>query len=173
MIVDDEDNILHSLRRVLSKSKNLDIVTCNNPFDALEIARDSDFHLFISDYRMPGMNGVEFLIETRAHHPHAIRLVLSGETDFDGLVSAINKAEIYRYLPKPVQAYELISTVEQALQYFDLASENRLLVEQVREQEKELDRREVALRKLADEHPVIAQVNWGPDGSILLDEEDI
>jgi DNA-binding NtrC family response regulator len=173
MIVDDEENILHSLRRVLSKSKNLDIVTCNNPLDALEIARKTEFHLFISDYRMPGMNGVQFLIETREYHPHAMRLVLSGETDFDALVSAINKAEIFRYLPKPVQAFELISTVEQALQYFDLTRENRLLVEQVRKQEKELDRREVALRKLADEHPIIAQVNWGPDGSIILDEEDI
>jgi hypothetical protein len=63
--------------------------------------------------------------------------------------------------------------VEQALHYFDLAKENRILANRVREQEKELDRREVALRKLADEHPVIAEVNWGPDGSIILDEEDI
>jgi DNA-binding NtrC family response regulator len=173
MIVDDEENILHSLRRVLSKSKNLDIVTCSDPLDALETARSSEFHLYISDYRMPGMNGVDFLIATREFHPHAIRLVLSGETDFSALVNAINKAEIYRYIPKPVQSYELIATVEHALRFFDLARENRLLVEQVRKQEKELDRRETALRKLADEHPIIAQVNWGPDGAIILDEDDI
>jgi DNA-binding NtrC family response regulator len=173
MIVDDEENILHSLRRVLSKTKNLDIVTCDSPFKALEIAADSDFQLFISDYRMPGMDGVEFLTATRKHHPEAMRLVLSGTADFDALVSAINKAEIYRFISKPVQSYELISTVEQALHIFDLSRENRILADRVREQGKELDRRETALRKLADEHPVIAEVNWGPDGSIILDEEEI
>ncbi len=172
MIVDDEENVLHALRRILSKTKNLDIVTCNSPFDALEIARESDFHLFISDYRMPGMDGVEFLIEVKKIHPGALRLILSGQTDFDALVSAINQAEIYRFIMKPVQSYELIATVQQALQYHDLAKENRYLADQIRKQKEELNRRETALRKLADEHPLIAEVNWGPDGAIMLDEDE-
>jgi len=173
MIVDDEDNILHALRRILLKDKVWDIVTCNSPNEALEIANTSDFELFISDYRMPGMNGVEFLVSTKQNNPHAMRLILSGATDFEGLVEAINDAEIYRFINKPVQANELISIVKQALQFQSLEQENRQLANQVRHQQNELDRREFALKKLAEKHPLITAVNWGADGSIVLNEEDI
>ena len=173
MIVDDEVNVLHALKRMLSKAGDWEIVTCANPHDALDIAHDSHFHLFLSDYRMPGMNGVDFLIHTRRLHPNSMRLILSGATDFEGLVSAINEAEIYRFIAKPTQAVELIATIKQALQFFEIAQENQLLADQVRRQQKELERREYALKKLAKEHPLIAQVNWGEDGEIMINKGDV
>lgn len=173
MIVDDEVNVLHSLKRMLSRMDNWDLETYSDPHEALNVASTSHFDLFISDYRMPGMNGVEFLVFTKQHNPHSMRLILSGATDFSGLVNAINQAQIYRFIAKPVDTHELKITIEQALQFHDLAEENRQLSEQVRKQQNELHRRESALKKFAKEHPSIAQVSWGPDGSILLDEEDI
>jgi len=173
MIIDDEENILHSINRILSKQKEWDVVACDDPLDAIDLVRTSKFDLFISDYRMPRMNGVEFLIETIKYHPHAMRIILSGATDFDGLVSAINEAEIYRFIPKPVNASELIDTISQALKFYELLKENRILADTVRHQQIELDKRELALKSLAEEHPLLAQVNWADDGSIILDENDL
>ena len=144
MIVDDEENLLHSLKRILSKTKDLDIVTCNSPYEALDIATTIDIDMFISDYRMPGMNGVDFLVSTKQSNPHAIRLILSGATDSEGLVNAINQAEIYRFISKPVQPLELISTVKQALQH--------------RKKQKELERRESTLKKLVESTSMISHV---------------
>ena len=171
MILDDEENVLHALRRILSRNKDWEVVACNDVQEAINIAGSSRFDLFISDYRMPRMNGVEFLVFSKQNNPYAMRLILSGATDFGGLVNAINQAEIYRFMNKPVQADELIFTVKQALQHHDLVKDNRQLADQVRKQQNELKRRKAALKKLAEEHPAIAQVNWGPDGAIVLDEE--
>jgi len=173
LVVDDEENILHSLRRIFSKRKEWEIVTCSDPLEAVDIAKDSNFDLFLSDYRMPGMNGVEFLTRTKETNPHSMRIILSGATDFDGLVEAINKAEIYRFISKPVNPHELILTINQALRLNDLVNENRVLADKVRTQKTELDRREIALKKLSEEHPLITQVNWADDGSIILDEDDL
>jgi len=173
LIVDDEENVLHSLRRIFSKQKELEIVTCSDPFEAVDIARHSNFDLFLSDYRMPGMNGVEFLARTKESNPHSMRTILSGSTDFDGLVEAINKAEIYRFISKPINPRELIITITQALQLYDLVNENRILADEVRAQKTELDRRKFVLKKLAEEHPLLTRVNWADDGSIILDENDL
>ena len=56
---------------------------------------------FFSDYRMPEMDGVNFLTSTKHFHPNAMRLILSGTADFDVLIAAINRAEIYRFIAKP------------------------------------------------------------------------
>jgi two-component system, probable response regulator PhcQ len=173
LLVDDEVNVLHALRRILSKVKKWQLVTVSNPLEALEIASNSHFDLFLSDYRMPEMDGVEFLMHTKRYHPDAMRLILSGDTDFSGLVDAINKAEIYRFISKPVQSYDLVSTIEQALQLYEVVNENKLLAEQVRKQKRELRKRDLALKKFAQEHPVLAQVDWDEDGAIILNEDEI
>ena len=173
LIVDDEENVLHGLRRILSKLDKWQLVTVADPLEALDIVRSAHFDLIMSDYRMPGMNGVELLMHTKRFHPDAMRLILSGATDFSGLVNAVNKAEIYRFISKPVQSYDLISTIEQALQFYRMAKENRMLAEQVRSQQQELKKREIALKRFAEEHPVLAQVDWDVDGSIILHEDEI
>jgi YesN/AraC family two-component response regulator len=132
LIVDDEENVLHSLKRILSKERNWEVITCDNPMDALDIANATTIHLFISDYRMPVMNGVEFLVFTKQNNPDAVRLILSGATDYNGLRNAINLAEIYRFINKPVDSQELITTVKRALSNHDLAVENNRLAKQVK-----------------------------------------
>ncbi|MCF6255862.1 MAG: response regulator [Gammaproteobacteria bacterium] len=171
MIVDDEKNILHALRRALDRQFDWEIETCHIPCDALKRARATTFDLFLSDYRMPDMDGVQFLCEAKALQPEAMRLILSGHTDLKALTSAINQAEIYRFISKPWEDYDLTTTLIQALIHRDTLTENRHLADQVRAQQQELDKRKLALEQLKNAHPTLFQVDWDADGSVLLDEE--
>lgn len=178
MLVDDEENILNALRRVLTSDSGdrdlaLRVETFASPQAALRCAESSAFDLVISDYRMPGMNGVEFLKAFKRLQPNAARLILSGYADLDGLIGAVNEVHIYRFLGKPWHDFELKSAIAQALAYRDMLLENQRLADQVRVQQGRLSRQELALRHLEEESPGITKVNWGPDGSVIIDDEDL
>ena len=99
MLVDDEEAILKSLKRILrlapctfgGKTFTLDVETYTSPQEALAAARRDDYDLFISDYRMPIMDGIEFLKATKEIQPDAARLILSGYADLNALVRAVNE----------------------------------------------------------------------------------
>lgn len=172
MIVDDEENILKSLRRIFRSQADWEIESYTNVQDAIKRAKIANFDLFLSDYRMPEMNGVEFLSKVKVLQPHSMRLILSGHTDLEALLGAINEAEIFRFVTKPWEDYELIATIKNALSFHDVLSENRHLANQVREQEQQLKKQKTAIEKLQAEHPGLFEVNWGNDGSIILDGND-
>ncbi len=173
MIVDDEENILSSLSRILKRENDFEVVAHTDPHAALADANRSQFHLFLSDYRMPQMDGVEFLVNTKRSNPNAMRLIISGAADFTALMDAINQAEIYRFIPKPIQVHELLQTLRQALHTYSLMEENRQLSTLVKKQQNELKHREYALKQFAEHHPTLANVEWEEDGSIIIDEDDI
>ncbi|HSG21649.1 MAG TPA: response regulator, partial [Azonexus sp.] len=114
MIVDDEVGIVNALRRVLriapcvygNKSFSLEVEAFTSPVAALERARHEAFDLFISDFRMPEMDGVEFLKGTKALQPDAARLILSGYADLNALLRAVNEVGIERFIGKPWNDYE-------------------------------------------------------------------
>lgn len=177
MLVDDEENILNALRRVLSSNPGewddtLLVETFTEPEEALRRARHTAFDLVMSDYRMPRMNGVEFLKEFKRMQPNVGRLILSGYADLDGLIGAINEVQIFRFLAKPWHDYEIKSAIAQALAYRDMLLENQCLADVVRMQQGRLSRQELELKRLEDENPGITQVNWGPDGSVIIDDTD-
>ena len=172
MLVDDERNVLRALERVLA-AEDRDIESFDDPEAALRRARTTPFDLVISDYRMPGMDGVRLLREIKDAQPETMRMILSAHADLEVLLGAINEAEIFRFLGKPWQDYELRATVAQALSYHDVLVENRRLADQVRAQAFRLRRQEAELARLEREHPGITRVRWGPDGSILVGEEDL
>lgn len=172
MIVDDEDNVLTALQRVCRRQPDWEVETCNDPQAALKYAQASNFDLFLSDYRMPEMNGVQFLTEVKKIQPDAMRLILSGQTDREGMLGAINKAQIYRFIDKPWQDYDLLTTLQQALSFRDISLENRILANQVREQQRELMLRKMALQRYKTSHPDLFKIEWTPDGSIILDEDE-
>ncbi len=173
MIVDDEENILSSLSRILKRENDFEVVAHTDPHAALADANRSEFHLFLSDYRMPSMDGVDFLVNTKKSNPYAMRLIISGAADFTALMDAINQAEIYRFIPKPIQVHELLQTLRQSLHTYDLMEENRQLSTLVKEQQNELKNREYALKQFAEQHPALANVEWEEDGSIIIDERDL
>lgn len=130
LLVDDEQNVLNALRRELAGS--YEVETFASPLDALQRARETDFALVVSDYRMPDMDGVAFLENFGQMQPDAVRLILSGQADMDGLIKAINLTHIYRFLSKPWSEADLKANIAQALAYRDAILANRRFAEAYR-----------------------------------------
>jgi response regulator RpfG family c-di-GMP phosphodiesterase len=177
LIVDDEVSILKSLQRLLraapctygGKQYVLDVVVCSSPQEALAIARNDAFDLFISDYRMPEMDGIEFLKAAKAIQPDAARLILSGYADLNALLRAVNEVGIERFIGKPWNDYDLMSAIAQALSHRDLLLENRQLADLVRLEMGDKTPEQIEAERLESLEPGITKVNWGPDGSVILD----
>ena len=171
MVVDDKSSVLNALKRSLRR-EGWELQTFADPVVALIYANREPVDLVISDYRMPQMDGVTFLKEMRAIQPDAFRIVLSGQADMAGVLKAVNQAEIYRFITKPWDDMELRITIEQALNHRDLLLENRQLADVVRQQQRQINYQTTELERLEGDSPGITQVNWGPDGSIILSEDD-
>lgn len=170
LLVDDEPNILRALKRVFMPD-GYAIETFTDAASALSCARNEKFDLVISDYRMPEVDGVAFLTLLRGLQPDTVRLILSGFTDLDALLGAINDAHIFRFISKPWHDGELRATVAQALAHRAMLLENRRLADQVRSQQELLNRQRHELERLERENPGITRVRLGRDGSIMLDGE--
>lgn len=169
LLVDDEPNVLRAISRLL---RDYDITALTSAEEALMITKQVKFDLVISDYRMPGMNGVQFLIKLMAIQPETIRMILTGYADLESAQTAINEAGIYRFINKPWNNVEIINAVKSGLAYQRILLENSRLANQVREQQALLNEKDSLLKALEEEEPGITQVNWADDGSIILNEED-
>lgn len=104
LLVDDEINILHALQRSLRQLQpqmSFDCELCTAPKEAIEKLAVTPFDVVIADYHMPVLNGVDFLRIAREIQPDAIRMMLSASADFSTIMSAVNEAEVFRYLTKP------------------------------------------------------------------------
>ena len=138
LCVDDEQNVLRSLTRLFLDDP-YEILTAPSGAEGLLILNQcGTVPVVISDYRMPGMNGVEFLSEVRKRWPETVRIVLSGYADTGAIVSAINEGQIYRFVAKPWNEDELRVTVANALERYDLGRKNLELTEELRRKNDEL-----------------------------------
>ncbi|GHD41239.1 Response regulator c-di-GMP phosphodiesterase, RpfG family, contains REC and HD-GYP domains [Marinobacter persicus] len=137
LLVDDEENILRSLQRVLRREP-WELTTVISGEDALAVLAEQKFDLVISDARMPGMDGPTLLAEIRRKYPWCIRILLTGYADITSTISAINDGQIYRYISKPWDDDELRLVIRQALA-FQHSERRRLALEKLtRKQNKEL-----------------------------------
>ena len=115
MLVDDEPNILQSLKRLL-RWETFRIVTATSGQDALDLLSQlSNVALILSDQRMPHMNGAELLMRSREYAPDSIRVLLTGYSDLSDAADAVNKGGISRYLNKPWDDTELLQVVRGAV----------------------------------------------------------
>lgn len=137
LVVDDEPGIVNAVRRELASPPHghyrYEVETFTNPLEALERARAVAFEVVISDFRMPEMDGLEFLRQFATLQADCVRMVLSGQTDFTSLIRMINETHIYRFIPKPWNAYFLKSSVAQAVGFRHANVENRRLANILRE----------------------------------------
>jgi diguanylate cyclase (GGDEF)-like protein len=130
LLVDDEQNILAALKRLLRRD-GYQIITATSAAEALQRLVEHEVDVILSDQRMPGMTGVEFLHRAKALYPHTVRMVLSGYTELQSIIDAVNEGAIYKFLTKPWDDERLRAHVAEAFRQKDLADENRRLSLQV------------------------------------------
>jgi two-component system NtrC family sensor kinase len=148
LCVDDERNVLRSLERIFLDD-DYEILTAASGEEGLELLNaEPRVQVVISDYRMPGMNGVEFLKEVFSRNPDTIRIVLSGYADTAAVVAAINEGQIYKFIPKPWNDDELRVTVAKALEHFASHRRNVQLAEELSLRNEELRELNVNLERL-------------------------
>ena len=138
LLIDDEEAILDIMTMMLA-DEGYDLHTAGSAAEGLKILKESpNFSLIISDHMMPGMTGVQFFAQAREICPTALRVLLTGYTDMDAMVDAINSGGIHLYLTKPWQRDELLYSINQMLSKAELIIENRRLDELVKKQNEEL-----------------------------------
>jgi len=139
LLVDDEESIIKSLQRIFRK-EGYETYTALSGQEGLKRLKEAEkpFSLIVSDQRMPEMTGAQFLEKAKKIFPHAIRILLTGYSDMDAIVGAVNKGEIHRYLTKPWNDDDLLLQVRQALEQYELVVENRRLLALTKKQNKEL-----------------------------------
>jgi len=139
LILDDEPGILKAIKRVLRKIQCESVLT-TNPKEAAGLIknRKPPFSLIISDQRMPEIQGAQFLEYARKLSPYSVRYLITGYTEIDTLIDAINKGGIHRFIAKPWDEDDLIRAVEDGLRQYEIFLENRRLMAIVARQNKAL-----------------------------------
>jgi DNA-binding NtrC family response regulator len=173
MLIEDEVFQAQSLLMALRKrfeSPTLKVECHRDPQEALRRAYEASFAVVISDFRMPNMDGVEFLKRFRAIQPDAVRLMLTAMSDFQTALTAINDAEVFRFIRKPWSEDGTVAVGEALVRHAQLIEERHLADEQ-RLKRGELTPAELELKRLEESEPGITKVKWGPDGSVLLDDD--
>lgn len=150
LCVDDEVNVLRAIRRLLRK-EDYQVLTAASGEEGLELLQTCAPEVIISDQRMPGMSGTEFLERAKQLHPDSIRVVLSGYADAATILESINHGHIFRFLTKPWDDEVLRDGVRDCLRQFDIARQNSRLTEQIAVKNAQLERLNLRLAEVVEE----------------------
>jgi two-component system probable response regulator PhcQ len=164
LLVDDEPNLTSALVRSLDRSQ-FEIFTADSAQKGLLILAGNEIDVVVSDERMPGMTGSQFLAEVRKQWPNTIRMILSGQADLEAAVRAINEGEVYRFLLKPCHPKELQLTILQGLQQKKLVAQSRKLLH-------EHQKTQNLLEELEKASPGITRIEMDEDGAIMMDDSE-
>ena len=131
LVVDDEQDNLDAFR--FNFRKVFDIVSASSGPEALDLLREKDVAVIITDQRMPRMTGLELLKEAKEIRPDAVPIILTAFTDVDVLIEAINLGQVYRYITKPWDAKEVRGLLQYAIERYHLQRENKRMAAQLAE----------------------------------------
>ncbi len=137
LYVDDEINNLAAFKANFRRI--YDVHTAESATEGRKILETTEIEIIITDQRMPEMTGVEFLESIVKEHPNPIRILLTGYTDMQALIDAVNKGQIYRYLSKPWNEEELKMSINQAYEVYSLRKENMELTKSLLQANKQLE----------------------------------
>lgn len=149
LLVDDEENILAALRRLL-RGEGWQVLCAHSAVEALQLMARHEVDVVVSDQRMPGMTGVELLRRARALYPDTVRLVLSGYTELQAITDAINEGAIYKFLAKPWDDAQLRTSLRNAFAVKEMGDRNRRLDQEVQHANRELAELNRRLQTLLD-----------------------
>jgi DNA-binding NtrC family response regulator len=144
VLVDDESMVLDSLKSVLALETDYRVEAFTAPAEALEYARSGPVDLVVSDFLMPGTNGIELLRGFSENHPHAPRILLTGYADKESAIQAINDVGLFQYIEKPWENEQLLIVLRNAL-------ERRFLVKILQEKIAEIDQTQGQLSGLQED----------------------
>src|SRR5689334_20409940 len=137
LLVDDEESILNSLRRLL-RSQPYEVLLATSGAQALEIMEQRSVDLVMSDARMPNMDGATLLAHVHQRYPDTTRIMLTGYADPSAIIKAINEGQIHRYISKPWHDEEMLLTLRQSLAYQYSERERLRLVQETWDQNEKL-----------------------------------
>jgi DNA-binding NtrC family response regulator len=160
LLVDDEPNVISALERALL-DEPYTIHSAESGEMGLEFLSRSMVKVIVSDERMPGMGGAEFLSMVKELYPQVVRIMLTGQASIESTMKAVNKGEIYRFLVKPWDDTELILSLRSAVEKYDMEEENRRLLRTVKRQSREI-------KMLEERFPGISSVRKDNTGSFIL-----
>lgn len=163
LIVDDEPQVIAALMRGLADEPYA-LAAAAGGKEALDLMARQRFKVVISDERMPGMDGSDFLGWAKKLYPHTVRILLTGYASVEATMRAVNCGEIYRFFTKPWDDGELKLALRYAVEKYDLEEENRLLLQTVRRQSREL-------HYLERHYPGISEIRRDARGAIVIEEE--
>lgn len=122
LCVDDEEHILNTLQR-FCRNESIEVLTATSACEALDILKQEPVSIVLSDYQMPGMNGLAFLEEVRQRWPHTVRIILSGFVTLPVINQAQQRGDIFAFIAKPWSREELKGLLAKAYeQYRDFAN---------------------------------------------------
>jgi len=140
LYIDDEPDNLRTFRAGFRWDYN--IFTAQSAFEGFDILAENEIHLIISDQRMSGLSGTEFFKRVKKRFPDSIRIILTGYSEMDIIVRAINECGIYKYITKPWEEADMKQTIEKALEVYQLRKDKETLLKKL----------ETANQKLAAEN---------------------
>jgi signal transduction histidine kinase len=137
LVVDDEPDVVQSVQDLLRLDYR--VIGRTRAADALEVLRDDEVQVIMTDQRMPEITGVELLRRVRGEHPDAIRLLFTGYADIRAVIDAINQGNVFRYITKPWDPDELQTIIRQAVEQYDLLVERKRLLAELQAKNRQLE----------------------------------
>jgi len=137
LIIDDEVEITKALVRQFRRKYN--VFACTDATDALKIMETEKIQVVLSDQRMPGMTGVDFFAQIKDKYPDALKLILTGYSDIEAVIGAINEGQVFRYVKKPWNPDELETIIREAFEKYELITNNRKLMHSLQEANQNLE----------------------------------
>lgn len=170
-LVDDDPHILSALRRLL-RPHGWETHAFTEIQSALDALAENEYAVIVSDYRMPEVDGVTYLQFAKQRQPRAMRMILSAYGDRQAMMQAINRAEIYRFLSKPWEEYELETALRAAIDLYLLRVQNERLLSQLEFQQTALQRQQHELLRLEAQFPGITRVKRDANGAVLVEFDE-
>jgi len=159
LVVDDEELFLEYIQRAFS-SENYNVITATSGKEGLDILGKLRVSMVISEYKLPLMNGLEFLEKVRIIYPNILTIMVTEHADVELAIKAINEAGVYKFLLKPWDDIDFKNTIKKTLESLQVIRERNVLVRKVKTHE-------ATLKELEKRYPGITKVERNEDGYIL------
>lgn len=138
LYVDDEPNNLTGFKATFRRDYK--VTTAQSAREAMDILKEQEFEVIISDERMPDITGVEFFKSIIDDHPRPVRMLLTGYADIESVIKAINDGQVFRYISKPWEENDMRMTIDNALQFYQAKNELRERNEELEKAYHELEK---------------------------------